>query len=474
LADDGGRYFLQQTGNCLWWLGLSAPDQVLSHLVYGLQPGLSFSNVLRGVISSDFSIAAQWADVPKGSTQGLGTLALVVRAPTSDQGDLEILKQGETGTGFGGGRWWRGSLPQAGPCAEVDIACKFSQVQRNDEGTMARHMSGGGGPNAGLFRDNVVVYGSLVDGAYVNYPGFPGAVDLGARPLDRSYAHFMCADGGADDQYKWFDGDIGSDPPDGDINFDVNIQGFDGYYDNNLASTYLAGQPANQAGHVHAEMIMYGRNATRDNCQGAALTVLPGWADSGSNSVLLNGRPLNGSDPAQVVVADERPGGGACDGIYHNENLSCLVTSLGGQTFAAGELVRVAGVLARDEHGGPGVEIHPVYSVDIVNPPSSDDLTGVWGGSNDRGTYYVRQIPEPGGSSVVWWLGTSADLGRTFATVFRGIRGQNNVITGDWGLVPIGLGGEWGTGTASVSVPDQSIAVQGGPNGFLVLRKMYA
>jgi hypothetical protein len=89
------------------------------------------------------------------------------------------------------------------------------------------------------------------------------------------------------------------------------------------------------------------------------------------------------------------------------------------------------------------VEIHPVYSVDVVQDwtrrATDADLTGTWAG-NEMSTYYLRQI-----GNTVWWLNLSRDQGRTFANVFVGTVGtetisgsQRSVINGDWVDVPLG------------------------------------
>jgi len=52
-------------------------------------------------------------------------------------------------------------------------------------------------------------------------------------------------------------------------------------------------------------------------------------------------------------------------------------------------------------------EIHPVYSIDIVQDFRSrqpgSDLTGVWH-ANDGGTYYLRLL-----GRTVWWFGMSRE-----------------------------------------------------------------
>ena len=57
------------------------------------------------------------------------------------------------------------------------------------------------------------------------------------------------------------------------------------------------------------------------------------------------------------------------------------------RSLPPGTRVRVSGFLALDCHGGDcqendisvdNVEIHPVYALDIIQPTTRADLTGVW------------------------------------------------------------------------------------------------
>src|SRR5215831_14080697 len=52
---------------------------------------------------------------------------------------------------------------------------------------------------------------------------------------------------------------------------------------------------------------------------------------------------------------------------------------------------------------------------------------------NDGATYYIRQV-SPG---LVFWVGMSADNGRSFTNVFSGAI-QGTTITGNWVDVPLG------------------------------------
>jgi hypothetical protein len=59
------------------------------------------------------------------------------------------------------------------------------------------------------------------------------------------------------------------------------------------------------------------------------------------------------------------------------------------------------------------------------------DMNGVWR-ANDGGTYYVRQV-----GNDVWWVGMSADGGKTWTNVFKGVR-NGATVTGTWADVPHG------------------------------------
>ena len=88
-GNDGGRYFVHQLGNVVWWAGLSGDN------------GNTFTNVFRGVLLPNNHINGEWADVPRGATFSGGVLNLFVEA----DGSLQSL--GATG-GFGGSHWTPG------------------------------------------------------------------------------------------------------------------------------------------------------------------------------------------------------------------------------------------------------------------------------------------------------------------------------------------------------------------------------
>src|SRR5437762_7032828 len=63
MADDGGIYYLQQSGNTLWWAGLSLDRELPADFVW--HRGLYFHNVFRGIINSDNTIIGEWSDVSR-------------------------------------------------------------------------------------------------------------------------------------------------------------------------------------------------------------------------------------------------------------------------------------------------------------------------------------------------------------------------------------------------------------------------
>jgi len=454
-GDDGATYYLHQEGSLVWWAGMSEEDVIAGHdLVTTFQQGLRFTNVFEGKVDGGAGvISGEWADVPRGSTLGNGSLTLAITAPD------EIRKREEHGSHFGATVWRKGSsvVPLFN---STDVAGSFFKIMRNDQGSMAHHMTNGQGDNQGLFRDNTVVYGTLKSLPVANFPGNNASITFFDQTcpfstdyrFPRIYPYFMCADFCP---YKWFNGSAitNNDPPDGDVHFDVQLSrplnltpGTDWY---NPPS--IIGDRLQQYGNLaHAELTMYNRTANANQCAHGDdyPSLLPGWADGGGNSVLINGQPLNGADFSRVVIGTEAQ-------VFTNGNASSNVERVLDWTLVPPESlarcratqakcltldqpVRITGVLALDEHSGNKVEIHPVYSIDIIQPTLGAPLTGIWGADDDA-TYYVRHI-----GNAVWWLGLSRDRGLTFANVFHGIL-QGNGLSGEWSDVPLGTFRNHGT-----------------------------
>ena len=108
-CDDGGRYYLRQVGNTLYWYGEhSATDP-------------AWSNVYLGRVQGD-QVRGNWADVPKGRTNSRGELSLQIR-----EGDNVLVATHKTG-GFGGSRWARAGYtatpaPAPPPSVQVQEDC---------------------------------------------------------------------------------------------------------------------------------------------------------------------------------------------------------------------------------------------------------------------------------------------------------------------------------------------------------------
>ena len=87
-CNDGGTYYLRQTGSMLQWYGESAHNQPV------------WSNVFNGRIRQG-RIKGNWTDVPKGRTAGSGELELAI-----DKDGTRLRAVNKSG-GFGGSRWVR-------------------------------------------------------------------------------------------------------------------------------------------------------------------------------------------------------------------------------------------------------------------------------------------------------------------------------------------------------------------------------
>lgn len=89
-CDDGGTYYIRQSGDSIWWFGEPSTN-----------PG-GWSNVANGTIS-DSTVNLVWSDVPKGCTMNKGTLVLSVLSRD------KLAATDKTG-GFGGSTWTRTAL----------------------------------------------------------------------------------------------------------------------------------------------------------------------------------------------------------------------------------------------------------------------------------------------------------------------------------------------------------------------------
>src|SRR5262249_616091 len=91
-ADDGGIYYVQQSGSTLWWAGLSMDRELPADFVW--HRGLFFTNVFRGTITSDNTVVGEWSDVTRGLTLNSGTLTVKIG---SSGGVTQLTKLTATG-----------------------------------------------------------------------------------------------------------------------------------------------------------------------------------------------------------------------------------------------------------------------------------------------------------------------------------------------------------------------------------------
>src|SRR5260370_1056495 len=162
--------------------------------------------------------------------------------------------------------------------------------------------------------------------------------------------------------------------------------------DPQLVDGFLSDKP------LHCEVIMFARHDEKSQ------PLRPGWAEMNGNSVLVNGRPLNGNVSADATQK---------------------VVSIGDWSPPVGAGVRVSGALVWDTgHGedrGEKLELHPLYALDIVTATGIDDLTGAWA-MNDGGTCYIRQL-----GSKIWFFAMPPFCNPSYATVFQGTLNGNTI-----------------------------------------------
>jgi SdrD B-like domain len=455
-GDDGGIYYVQQSGNVLWWAGMSLDRDLPADYVW--HRGLYFTNIFRGTISGN-TITGQWADVSRGHTLSTGTLTLSIG---SSNGITQLTRSSATG-GFGATTW-----NQTDPFDDT----KFNGKTLNIIGRMdAVHKNEAGGQgsltdNLKTYRDQSVVYGRVVNehvdagNVQTSLPHIaygPQVVDANAKPLP----YYDFSQPARDSQsFACYDENGGNGDGDIDIGLNLDTDRLEDYFWTtgwgnrtsgpivfSLKFGYSGDQTElNYGAYIHPEGIMYGKAGTCDSpfdsTYGYA-SLLPGWADLYSASILINGRPMNGNlagDDCNVFIQPCPYLGGATSTNYLISPIGVeleklLLSQYGGGTVPpeggdAGTYVRITGALVvdcghgithpcYDDTGDPvdvssnqNQEIHPIYSIDVINKPyrpedsslaGRSNLTGAWGGS-DGSTYYVRQI-----GNTLWWLGMMRD-----------------------------------------------------------------
>jgi hypothetical protein len=431
-SDDGMLFFLNQNGNTLWWVGLDQGP--------GLQgQGLGVTTVFQGAVNSvthpspgplgiaapaigipppvTLGIQGAWADVPRGTRLLSGTL--ILDPEINPGGPVQVLNVAAQTGGFTASKLTRVVFA---PPQQEDIQSLFALVHKNlgDDETLAHE----GGlldlPNLTAYKDPVVVFGNVAtsNGA---------TMVVNRRPTDGvTYGDFICIHGG---------GSL-----DCDVNFNLVLD--PNWLDPNFwTEGWEAGvDPQNfqakvnaSSGRLHLELIMFARNAScsePDSFNSPAL--LPGWQEMGGDSVLINGRPLNGALQLQADPGHSPP--------------PLEVAAIGGKAISTFDSVRVSGALVLDCGHGltfdrcqaanasfANQEIHPVYAIDVIDATSQENLTGVWG-DNFGMTYYLNQVGD-----TVWWFGMGPFRNGSLAQVFQGVA-TNGTIAGSWQDVPLATG----------------------------------
>jgi hypothetical protein len=572
---DAGIYYVQRSSNTLWWVGMSL-DKEPPSADFQWHRGLDFTNVFRGTINSDNTVTGEWYEVPRGASLNGGTLSFRF---SSSGGVTQFTRIAATGN-FPATTWQkREALDDLG--WNGDIKTRFDQVHKNDGSNL--------NDNLKPYRDQTVLYGHLVNShlsylksnclefeiPHVNYgpafdPPIPNTdaeqcgdkstfLNFGKR--DREFDSFACfhaSDGDGDfdmrlrvdlnklepDFYTTGWGDRISGPQ----VFALKL--------NDADTRHELGFTSNE-GYMGLESLMYGRQGTCDDGQVSPInggqSMLPGWADLSSNSVLINGRPINGVFGRRPSVADcdffhpcpyitgvtpdnylDVPAGIRFGNLLLSAHGKGQVDADGIARDGPGTYLRVTGALVLDcghfdfpdtapcyDDNGPddtsghsNQEIHPVYSIDVINFPyrpediniqGSTDLTGTYGGT-DGSTYYVRQS---GSTNVhqlgrtIWWLGLMRDrqpmqrggkfpmIGSNaidpscssgqcwaFANVFKGTITESPpadaVIEGDWVGVPQSTFAGSPGGHIKFFVFNHKIIIPATPSIFPVtIEKMY-
>lgn len=453
-ADDGAIYYVKQSGSTLWWAGMSLdhpsdPDKEWHH-------GITFTHIFQGAFASATEVNGTWADVTRGSNLSYGNLTFSVDISsgtpqltrTAYSGNAQATTWSYQATPIDDS-FWNGST--------LDIISRFDAVHKNNASCVIDgHLCDGFETledNLKAYRDSTVFYGHVATLAtdssgntknsfpVINYP------DYATQPRD--LGTFLCENGGGDggkdgDLDVTLTVDLSKLEPDfytaGWGNRDLGPQIFGLKFNSPLAHNVL-GLDANSA-FVHIEGIQYGRAGTCDSPQDPTFgydALLPGWSESSGNSLLVNGHPVNG------YLLRPNPLNG-CDFFQpcplFSDGTDVSIGDAGNSQYdqiAPGSYVRVTGALVLDCGHGLGSpcfdelpdpsdphyasdyaslvnnqnqEIHPIYSLDIINVPfrpedalivNRTNLTGTWAGS-DGSTYYVRQI-----ANTLWMFGQTRD-----------------------------------------------------------------
>jgi len=455
-ADDSALYYVKQSGATVWWAGMSLDNS--SDPDKEWHRGVKFTHIFQGTFASANVVNGTWADVTRGSNLSFGNLSFSV--DTSNAAP-QLTRTAYTGNAQAttwtyqvaplDDTYWNGST--------LDIFDRFNAVYKNDDSSLEDNLK--------PYRDSTVLYGHVAT-LYTDSSGNTGT----SEPLinypnwgmqDRGFDTFVCENSGGDSNR---DGDM-------DITLTTDLTKLEpdfytaGWGTRDLGPT-IFGLKFNSAlahsaldldansAYLHIEGIQYGRAGTCGSPQDSTYgydSLLPGWSQSSANSILVNGIPVNGyllrpdpmngcdffepcplfSDDTGLIIGDAgnglynqiEPPANGFPGTYVRVT-GALVLDCGHSTIFPPEIHPCYDELT--DPGNPSdplyivsaarvadnqnQEIHPIYSLDIINYPfrpedanvvNRPNLTGTWAGS-DGSTYYVRQIV-----NTIWMFGQTRD-----------------------------------------------------------------
>jgi len=471
MADDECQYYLSQQDGFVWWAGLD------NHGWF--HDGLLNANVFFGeIVGHDEpgqpryeTLSGQWFDVPRAPAMSSGYVTL--RIEVDSTGEVTALTRMTASGGLKPTQWHRSGQLVGGdsqfwfdkPIHRMDAEKFFQMAVKNSGNPLLKDLK--------PYRDVVVAYGWLFrDGEHPpevsQQPGWATTVDdfFGISQGTVDPIDFPNIHGG--DRDATFNIGLNLDA------FDEHIGRSDSYEQvgrgglgwvagrnpdviggqvSKLAAASYGPWPYQrgaQPPRLHCEMIMYGVTPEDTGYQ----RVYPGWADHDGNSVLVNGKPVNGLISLGGTAPDD-------------DSLRTF-DGLGGHPLPPdGSYVRISGVLVLDcghyqywpPEGSPcyddtsdvgwywqnNVEIHPVFEIDVINTTPTVNISGVWGAGNGD-TIYLHQVGQTVAGLRLPPLGAGNAL-----TVYYGTR-QGDKIDGSWRRVsppvdgmPTVLGGHWDT-----------------------------
>jgi hypothetical protein len=373
-GSDNGVYYLQQVGSDVWWAGESV-DRDANPQGGFLGPnhvwhrGVDSTSVFHGTLSGA-TLSGQWVDVNRGSSLDQGTIAFEITVVADPAGvplpQLSLIS----------GSFRANQLTQGDPVNDLffqypdghsELADFYNRFQLAKKSMPASNNTETGDKLGDThnpeelrpYRDQTVFYGWLRTRAqgddewpHVNYPA----------NASRDFYHFACnaQDGDLDfrirvdntripadfQPYGWGsanatdEGESGTDEQD-IIPKLLNI----GLFDPDAAAALQLPMPGT-ASFIGAEGVMYGRDVVFlgdpiNDCPTTASSVLPGWAERGGNSILVNGRPIDGNAHQEHLMLAADPAIPAAEGTM-------ALGGLNGYPLAPGTEVRVTGALILD------------------------------------------------------------------------------------------------------------------------------